>query len=95
MTEVLTIARNMIESPDNWPPMRVKQVAEALISTADAAAPWKLTIWLICQGGRPFDYRFGRSAAFLRMKELRGGTPSGDWSVEEREAILSILPPKG
>lgn len=31
---VLEIARNMVESPDNWPPMRVKEVAEALIIAA-------------------------------------------------------------
>jgi hypothetical protein len=33
--DTLTIARNMAQSPDNWPPMRVKQVAEAYIA-ADA-----------------------------------------------------------
>mgnify|MGYP003577123162 FL=1 len=28
--DALEIARNMAQSPDNWPPMRVKQVAELL-----------------------------------------------------------------
>jgi hypothetical protein len=30
--DVMEIARNMAQSPDNWPPMRVKQVAEALLA---------------------------------------------------------------
>lgn len=28
----LEIARNMAQSPDNWPPMRVKQIAEIAVS---------------------------------------------------------------
>lgn len=30
--DVMEVARNMVQSPDNWPPMRVKQVAEALLA---------------------------------------------------------------
>lgn len=54
------------------------------------AAPWQLPIWIICQNERPFDYRFSRAAAFERAKELRKSTPSGNWSVEEREGYLSL-----
>jgi hypothetical protein len=55
------------------------------------SAPWELAIWLVCQGGRPFDYRTSRSAAFNRAAMLRAAAPSGDWSVEERRAQLVLL----
>jgi hypothetical protein len=58
------------------------------------SAPWELTVWLVCQGGRPFDYRTSRSAAFNRAAMLRAAAPSGDWSVEERRAQLVLLEPE-
>lgn len=32
----IELARNMVQSPDNWPPMRVKAVAQAFLSEAAA-----------------------------------------------------------
>ncbi len=36
--ETLKIAHNMVESPDNWPPMRVKQVAAEFLALAEGEA---------------------------------------------------------
>lgn len=58
------------------------------------SAPWQLTVWVVTQEGRPFDYRFSRAAAFGRAKELRKDVPSGNWGVEERQAFLSLDNPR-
>jgi len=34
--DLIELARNMVQSPDNWPPMRVKAVAQAFLSEAAA-----------------------------------------------------------
>lgn len=80
--------------PKHLPNATQKAAASDSARTA-MSAPWELTVWVVTQEGRPFDYRFSRAAAFQRAKELREGAPSGDWSVEERRAHLVVLEQDG
>ena len=54
---------------------------------------WPVDLWVVLRDGRPFDYAFARSTAFLSAKRKRGLEPDHFWSVAPAKGTLSIRVP--